>query len=266
MKKVFFLVLLCCLIVNPVFGTDVIKLATTTSTDNSGLLKALFPAFEKKYDVRVDVIAVGTGKAIKLGENGDVDVILVHARDAEDKFVADGFGVNRRDVMFNDFVILGPKNDPAKVKSAKNAADALKKIASSQFTFISRGDDSGTDKKEKALWKAAGIAPAGKWYNAVGQGMGATLQIANEKQGYTLADRGTYLAYLNKIDLAVVFEGDQAMFNPYGVIAVNPALYPDSNYLGAMQLIGWVTSVPGQKIIKDFQINGKPLFIPSAVK
>ncbi|MBU1026582.1 MAG: substrate-binding domain-containing protein, partial [Candidatus Margulisbacteria bacterium] len=235
-------------------------------TDNSGLLKVLLPPFEKKYDARVDVIAVGTGKAIKLGANGDVDIILVHARAAEDKFVNDGFGVNRRDVMFNDFIILGPKSDPAKVKSAKTVADALKKIARSKNVFVSRGDDSGTHKKEKLLWKSAKIEPKGSWYNAVGQGMGATLQIADEKQGYTMADRGTYLAYMKKIDFEIVYQGEESLYNPYGVIAVNPAVHAKSNYMGAMKLIAWLTSLDGQKIIKDFKINGKQLFIPLAVK
>ncbi|MFH1347532.1 MAG: substrate-binding domain-containing protein [Candidatus Margulisiibacteriota bacterium] len=266
MKRFFLLFLSLCLFITPVLAKNIIKLATTTSTDNSGLLKVLLPPFEKKYNTRVDVIAVGTGKAIKLGENGDVDVILVHARAAEDKFVADGFGVNRRDVMYNDFIILGPKDDPVEVKGSKDAAEALAKIAKAGAVFVSRGDDSGTHKKEKQLWQLAKIEPKGSWYNAAGQGMGACLQIADEKQGYVLADRGTSLAYMNKIDLEIIHQGDKDLFNPYGIIAVNPAMHQTSNYMGAMMLIGWLTSVDGQKIIKDFQVNGKQLFYPVAVK
>jgi tungstate transport system substrate-binding protein len=266
MKKFLSFVFVICLLISPTLAENVIKLATTTSTDNSGLLKVLLPPFEKKYNARVDVIAVGTGKAIKLGENGDVDVILVHAREAEDKFVNDGFGVNRRDVMYNDFIILGPKTDPAKVKGSADAASALKKIAQNEAVFVSRGDDSGTHKKELAIWQEANIEPKGSWYNAIGQGMGAALQVADEKQGYVLADRGTYLAYQNKIDLEIVHEGDESLFNPYGVIAVNPAVHSDSNYMGAMMLISWLTSVDGQNIIKGFNVNGKTLFEPTAIK
>ncbi|MBU0501744.1 MAG: substrate-binding domain-containing protein [bacterium] len=266
MKRLFTLLLLISLLLSPALAKDIIKLATTTSTDNSGLLKELLPSFEKKYDARVDVIAVGTGKAIKLGENGDVDVILVHARAAEDKFVGDGFGVNRRDVMYNDFVILGPASDPAGIKGAKNAVEALSKIAKAKAPFVSRGDNSGTHKKELEIWATAKIKPAGSWYNAAGQGMGACLQIADEKQGYVLTDRGTYLAYLNKVGLEIVCQGDKTLFNPYGVIAVNPAIQADSNYMGAMKLIAWLTSIEGQKIINEFQVNGKQLFYPVAVK
>lgn len=262
MTKLLVSILLICSLITPTLALNIIKLATTTSTDNSGLLKVILPPFEKKYNARVDVIAVGTGKAIKLGTNGDVDVILVHAREAEDIFVNDGFGVNRRDVMYNDFIILGPKTDPAKIKDSKSAATALKKIANKKSIFVARGDDSGTHKKEKSLWALAKIKPQGSWYNAVGQGMGATLQIADEKQGYVLADRGTYLAYLNKIDLEIIYEGDKTLYNPYGIIAINPSIYPSSNYMGAMMLIGWLTSVDGQKIISNYKVNGEQLFKP----
>lgn len=262
MNRFLLLFVFLCLSITPVLAKDVIKLATTTSTDNSGLLKVLLPPFEKKYNSRVDVIAVGTGKAIKLGANGDVDVILVHARQAEDKFVADGFGVNRRDVMFNDFIILSPKDDPAQIKGSADVIEALKKIADNKATFVSRGDDSGTHKKEKSLWVLAEIKPQGSWYNAAGQGMGACLQIADEKQGYVLADRGTYLAYMDKIDLVIAHEGDKDLFNPYGIIAINPTNYPTSNYMGAMMLIGWLTSIDGQKIISSYKVNGEQLFKP----
>ena len=243
-----------------------LKLATTTSTDNSGLLKVLLPPFEKMFDVRVDVIAVGTGKAIALGENGDVDIILVHARGAEDQFVAEGYGVNRRDVMYNDFIILGPSDDPAGVKGMKDAVAALKSISVKKAPFASRGDDSGTHKREKILWKASGIVPAGDWYMETGQGMGATLQVADEKRAYIISDRGTYLAYKDKIELEIMVQGDtERLANPYGVIAVNPAKYSHVSYINSMALIGWLTSVEGQKIIGNYKRFGELLFYPTAI-
>jgi tungstate transport system substrate-binding protein len=243
----------------------VIRLATTTSTDNSGLLAKLLPPFEQLTGTQVHVIAVGTGKALRMGQDGDADVVLVHARAAEDAFMAAGYGVNRRDVMYNDFVIVGPAADPAGIKGLKDAAAALERIASSQSVFVSRGDDSGTDKKEKALWKDAGIKPEGKWYREAGQGMGKVLQMAAELDAYTLADRGTWLAYTGKLPLTILTAGDTRLFNPYGIIAVNPERFPDINYLGAMSLIAWVTSPAGQAVIRDFTINGQPLFVPVAV-
>jgi len=256
------------LVITPGFAQDRLKMSTTTSTDNSGLLEVLLPPFEDAFNVRVDVIAVGTGKALKLGENGDVDVVFVHARAAEDKFVADGFGVNRRNVMYNDFVLVGPEEDPAKIKAVKTATEAFKKISGTQAQFISRGDDSGTHKKEKAIWAEAGITPEGKWYQEAGQGMGAVLTIANDKRAYTMSDRGTYLAFSDKVDLHVLSEGDPILYNPYGIIAVNPAKYPHANYTKAMALIGWVTSQKGQKIIKEFGKDkfGTPLFYPMVIK
>lgn len=237
-----------------------LKLSTTTSTDNSGLLDALLPAFEQKYDCKVDVIGVGTGKAIKLAVAGDVDVTMVHARSKEDKFVADGNGVNRRDVMYNDFVVLGPKNDPAGIKSAKTAAEVFAKLAAAKVKFVSRGDDSGTHTKEKALWKEAGVTPAGDWYVEAGQGMGNVITMANELQGYTISDRGTFVAYKDKVEQPVLFAGDPALFNPYGVIAVNPNLHPHVNYDLAMSFIAFLTGPEGQKIIAEFRKNGEPLF------
>ena len=248
------------------FGQERVKMATTTSTENSGLLDVLLPPFEKRLNAKVDVIAVGTGKALKLGENGDVDIVFVHARAAEDKFVKDGYGVNRRDVMYNDFIIIGPKDDPAGVKGMKDVAVALKQIASQKSPFASRGDDSGTHKKEKSLWKAAGMTPKGSWYMETGQGMGPTLQIADEKLAYTMTDRGTYLAYKGKIDLPILVEGDKRLFNPYGIIAVNPAKHAHANYVYAMALIGWVTSVEGQKIIANYKKFGEVLFQPTALR
>jgi tungstate transport system substrate-binding protein len=244
-----------------------LKISSTTSTDNSGLFEALNPAFEKRFHCRVDVIAVGTGKALKIGAAGDVDVVFVHARAAEDTFIADGFGVNRRDVMYNDFIIIGPKEDPAGIRGFKDVKKAFTAIAKKGALFISRGDDSGTHKKEKQLWKKSGIAPKGKWYAESGQGMGAVIQIANEKKAYAMADRGTYLAYSKKIDLVILCEGDTDLFNPYGIMAVNPAKVPSANYALAMAYIGWVTSQEGQKIIREFGVEkfGQPLFIPQAI-
>ena len=239
-----------------------LKLATTTSTDNSGLLQALLPPFEQSYNIKVDVIAVGTGKALTLGRNGDVDVVLVHAREAEDRFVHGGYGVNRRDVMYNDFVIVGPPNNPAGIRGSQKASQAFKKIAAVQALFISRGDDSGTHKKELSLWKVAEVAPGGAWYMETGQGMGASLQIANEKRGYVLADRGTYIAYRDKVTLEVLCEGDPVLHNPYGIIAVNPVRHPHVRYMESMMLIAWVTSPEGQRIIEGFKRDGKVLFFP----
>lgn len=265
MRTLVALLLFCCLF-SPAPALNIIKIATTTSTDNSGLLKILLPPFEKKYNMRVDVIAVGTGKALKLGENGDVDVVLAHDPEAEELFIDNGFGVNRRHVMYNDFVILGPGHDPAKVSGSPDIKTVFTKIYDRRSFFVSRGDFSGTHIKEKAIWQKADIKPKGKWYISAGQGMGETLQIANEKQGYVLADRGTYLTYKNKIDLKLLFEGDKFLYNPYTAIAVNPAKHRHVNYVGAMLLIGWLTSVDGQRIISDFRVRGEQLFKPMAVK
>jgi len=244
----------------------VLRLATTTSTENSGLLKSLLPAFEKSSGYKVHVIAVGTGKALRMGQDGDVDVVMVHARTDEDKFVAAGYGINRRDLMYNDFVIVGPKRDPAGIGAVKDPAAALARIAAKEAAFISRGDESGTYKKEQALWQAADTRPQGKWYRSIGQGMEQALQIASEMQGYTLADRGTWLALRNKLDLDLLVQGDNRLFNPYGVIAVNPARYPDVNYQGAMAFIAWLTSPEGQDQIAAFKIDGDSLFFPDAIQ
>jgi len=253
-------VLLLTILAAPAFAIEHLRLATTTSTENSGLLAVLLPPFESANDCKVDVIAVGTGKALKLGETGDVDVVLVHARAAEDKFVAAGFGVDRRDIMYNDFVIIGPPADPAGIAGAKDAAAALKKIAAAKTTFVSRGDDSGTDKMEKQLWKVAGIKPAGAWYLEAGRGMGEVITMANERQGYTLTDRATYLAYQSKTDLKIAVEGDVSLFNPYGVIMVNPAKHPHVKVELAKKFIDFLTSKQGQSLITGFKINGKQLF------
>ncbi len=241
-------------------------MSTTTSTENSGLLAVLLPPFEKRCGCKVDVIAVGTGKSLKLGEAGDVDVVFVHARDLEDRFVEAGHGVNRRDVMYNDFVLLGPPGDPAGIRGAGSAAEAMKKIAAAGSTFVSRGDESGTHQREKELWRAAGIAPMGKWYLQAGQGMGEVIHMADQMRGYALADRGTYIAYRKKTDLAVLNEGDPGLRNPYGVIAVNPAKHPHVKFGLAMKFIDFVTAEEGRRIIAEFRVDGEPLFFVPAAK
>ncbi|MFQ5995859.1 MAG: substrate-binding domain-containing protein [Acidiferrobacterales bacterium] len=243
-----------------------IRLATTTSTENSGLLRVLLPPFEQRTGYTVHVIAVGTGKALRMARDGNVDVVMVHAPKAERAFIAAGHGVNRRDLMYNDFIIVGPANDPARISGTADVAAALSRIATKGGLFVSRGDDSGTHKKELELWAASNAKLATPWYREVGQGMGRTLQIASELEAYTLADRGTWLAMGDKLSLEVLVEGDARLFNPYGIIAVNPARYPDANYPGAMALIAWLTSVAGQAIVRDFEIDGQSLFKPLAVK
>jgi tungstate transport system substrate-binding protein len=243
----------------------VVKLATTTSTVASGLLDYLLPKFEAKCSCKVNVIAVGTGKALKLGEDGNVDVVLVHARASEDAFVAAGHGVDRRDVMYNDFVLIGPNNDPASIKGEKDVLAAMKKIADTKWKFVSRGDDSGTDQMEKSYWKALNLQPAGqRWYYSAGQGMGEVLMMSGEMRAYTLTDRGTYITFKDKIGLPILMQGDARMFNPYGIIGVNPKKYPKTNYQGATELINWITSPEGQKFIGEFKVGGEQLFVPSA--
>lgn len=268
MKRMLFFAFIILLLISLTASAEIrLKLGTTTSVDNTGLLKVLLPPFEKMFDARVDVIAVGTGKAMELGKNGDVDVILVHAKEAEEQFIKEGSGVNRRDVMFNDFIILGPPNDPAGIRGMKDAVSAMKKIAGKKSLFVSRGDNSGTHQKEKSIWQQAKIQPSGKWYMEAGQGMEATLQIAHEKRAYVLSDRGTYLAYKSKTDMQILVEGDLARLgNPYSIIAVNPAKYKHINYVYAMALIGWVTSVEGQKIIGNLKSqSGEVMFHPTAI-
>ena len=238
-------------------ATTRLKLATTTSTENSGLLQLLLPPFEKAHACQVDVIAVGTGKALKLAEAGDVDVVMVHARKKEEAFVATGLGVERRELMYNDFVLLGPVDDPAGSRGVKDASRALQKIASAQAPFVSRGDQSGTHTKELELWQAAEVLPAGAWYLETGRGMGEVITMANERQGYTL---GTYIAYRDKIDLQIMVEGDKRLFNPYGVMAVNQKKHPHVKYDLALAFIDYLTSREGQKIISEYRKNGETLF------
>ncbi len=252
--------LLCILLVSQALAVEHLRLATTTSTDNSGLLTVLLPPFEQANNCKVDVIAVGTGKAIKLGENGDVDVILVHARSKEDKFVADGFGVDRRDVMYNDFVILGPGEDPAEIKGLSDAAAAMAQIAAAGTPFVSRGDDSGTHTREKQLWKAARVTPAGSWYLEAGRGMGEVIIMAGERQGYTLSDRGTYLAFKEKTPLRIAVEGDARLFNPYGVIIVNPQRHPHVKTALSEKFLDYLTGKQARDLISAFRKGGEQLF------
>ncbi len=245
-----------------------IRCASTTSTQNSGLFDYLLPQFEKQTGIHVDVVAVGTGAAIEIGKRGDADVVLVHAKPLELKAVQEGYFVNRHDVMYNDFVIVGPPNDPAKLKGLKSAAEAFKKIAASKSPFISRGDKSGTNIKELAIWKAMGIDPKGqKWYLEAGQGMAKTLRVASEKRAYTLTDRGTWLAIKDKdkLELALLLEGDPPLFNQYGVMAVNPAKHKGVKYKEAMVLVNWLISPEGQQTIASYKDkHGNKLFVPDA--
>jgi tungstate transport system substrate-binding protein len=254
------LLLLVVLTALPAGAEERLRMSTTTSTENSGLLSVLLPPFEKKFDCKVDVVAVGTGKALKLGEAGDVDVVFVHARSLEDKFVANGFGVNRRNVMYNDFVLLGPRDDPAGAGKAKSATDAYRAIAAKGIPFISRGDESGTHQKEKEIWASAGVVPRGAWYIEAGQGMGEVITMATEKRGYTLSDRGTYIAFRKKTDLVVVRQGDKNLWNPYGIIAVNPKKHAHVKFDLAMKFIDFVTGPEGQSLIAGFKVDGEPLF------
>ncbi len=242
-----------------------LRLAVTTSTENSGLLDYLMPLFEEETGISVDTIATGTGKALKLGEKGDVDVVLVHAPAAEEAFVAAGFGINRRAVMYNDFLVVGPRNDPAGLMGLKSAEEAFVVLRHGEFPFVSRGDDSGTHRKEKELWESAGVKPSGRWYLETGQGMATTLRVADEKRAYCLVDRATYLALRRKIVLEVCFEGGQELLNSYGVIAVNPGRHRHVKYREAMRLIEWMTSPAGQKSISEFKIEGKRVFHPVAL-
>lgn len=243
-------------------------LATTTSTYDSGLLDYIIPDFEGKYNAEVDEIAVGTGQALALGESGDADVLLVHAREREDAFVESGHGLIRYDVMYNDFVIVGPEDDPAGILGMENAADAFAQIAGTESLFVSRGDDSGTHTKEKAIWEAAGINPDdnGDWYNSAGQSMGAVLTMSNELQAYTLSDRATYLAQVEEgLLLQIVVEGDPILFNPYGVIPVNPEMHPDINAELGQAFAHWITAPETQDLIASFEVNGNQLFTPDSV-
>jgi tungstate transport system substrate-binding protein len=263
MKSILTLIMaasLCVAFTLPALATEHLRLATTTSTENSGLLSVLLPPFEQTNNCQIDVIAVGTGKAIKLGESGDVDVVMVHARSKEDKFIADGYGVDRRDVMYNDFVVLGPVSDPAGVKQTTDIASAMATIAQHQATFVSRGDDSGTHSREKQLWRAANVIPDGDWYLEAGRGMGEVIIMAGERKGYTLSDRGTYLAFSGKTELKIVSQGDSQLFNPYGVIMVNPLKHPHVKDELAQKFLNFLVSDQAKALINGYRRNGEQLF------
>jgi tungstate transport system substrate-binding protein len=244
-----------------------IILQSTTSTANSGLYDYILPKFTEKTGIRVNVVAVGTGQAIKNARNGDGDVLLVHAKPAEEQFVAEGWGVERFDVMYNDFIIVGPPLDPAGVGEARDAAAALNKIADSKAIFASRGDDSGTHKKEQALWKTAGVDPgeaSGQWYRETGSGMGATLNAAVGMGAYTMTDRGTWISFKNKGDYKILVEGDPGLFNQYGVILVNPGKHPRVKAEAGQKFIDWILSDEGQAAIAGYTLEGEQLFFPNA--
>lgn len=249
---------------------ETLTLTTTTSTYDTGLLDEVNSEFQDMYDVTVDAVAQGTGAALETARSGDSDVVMVHARSLEDEFMREGYGINRRDLMFNDFVIVGPESDPAGINGMESATDALAAIAESGSTFLSRGDNSGTHTKELALWEAAGVEPGGDWYRETGQGMGAVLNMSSEQGAYTLADRGTYLSQQSEISLVIHVQGPieggpEILANPYGILAVNPGIHENVNYDLAMAYIGYVTSPGGQQVIEEYTANGEQLFFPEAV-
>ncbi len=267
MKRIQYTIYLLLLLklVQPVYAQQVLRLSTTTSTENSGLLDKLNPVFERLYDVSLHVIAVGTGKALRIGANGDVDVVLVHAPAAEMEYVKRGDFVARKAVMHNDFVIVGPPTDPANIAQAKTVQQALQKIAESSSVFISRGDDSGTHKKERYLWQQASVDPTGTWYLSIGQGMGAALRIADQRQAYLLTDRGTWIAFSERLSLKLLYQGDKELFNPYHVMAVNPKKFQHNHYALATKYIEFLTGSEGQKLIAEFKKAGQQLFYPDAL-
>ncbi len=241
-----------------------ITLASTTSTQNSGLYDHVLPLFKAETGITVNVVAVGTGQAIKIAENGDADALLVHHRPSEDAFVSEGFGIERRDVMYNDYVIIGPKDDPAGVRAASNTSEALTAVANAKTLFISRGDDSGTHKKERELWATATLSPAGAWYREIGAGMGAALNMAAATDAYLMSDRGTWLSFGNRQNLTILFQGEPVLRNPYGLILVNPAKHPHVDVTSARRFADWMTSPKGQQAISDFRVENKQLFCPNA--
>ena len=252
---------------NLVFATDssVVRLATTTTTKSSGLLDVIVPAFERASGYRLKLTIVGTGRALRLGRLGKVDVVLVDDPRAEKEFVKNGWGVRRQQVMKNDFVLVGPANDPAGIKGMQSAGEALRKIAQSYSTFVSRGDDSGTNKKELRCWAKVGIEPASDWYYETGGTMGVTLKITSEKQGYTLVDRGTWLAFRSNLSLELLVEGDSDFDNFYGVIEINPERHPDVNFKGATVFSNWLMSPEGQRLIQELKVDGEQLYFPVTV-
>lgn len=249
---------------NAIAADRFITVASTTSTANSGLFDQILPMFQQETGIEVRVVAVGTGQAIRLARNGDADVLFVHHKPSEEKFVAEGFGVERFDVMYNDFVIVGPKSDPSDASAAGDLNAALQAIAAGGAPFASRGDDSGTHKRERSLWKQAGVEPGEDWYRETGSGMGATLNIAAGMGAYSLTDRATWLAFENKADLAILFEGDKNLFNQYGIIAVSPEKFPHVKIDDAQAFVDWVISETGQAAIGAYKRAGEQLFFPNA--
>lgn len=244
-----------------------ITVSSTTSTENSGLFAHILPLFEATSGIKVRVVAVGTGQAIRMAQKGDADVLFVHHRPSEEKFVAEGYGLRRYDVMYNDFVVVGPKQDPAGVAGLKDVAGAFQKIAQAKALFASRGDDSGTHKKERGLWRAAGVdvaAASGTWYRETGSGMGATLNTAAAMSAYAISDRATWVAFANKKDLEILVEGDERLFNPYGVIQVNPERFPHVKAELGQAFVDWLVSASGQDAIESYRRDGQQLFYPSA--
>jgi len=274
MKKLFMsvlagLTLALTMAVNPAASEDSIIVQSTTSTQNSGLYDHILPMFEDETGIQVNVVAVGTGQALENGRRGDGDVLLVHARPAEEKFVAEGYGVERYDVMYNDFVIVGPADDPAGVKGMDDAPAALAQIAEEEAVFASRGDDSGTHKKEMSLWEGADVDPteaSGTWYRETGSGMGATLNTGTGMDAYVMTDRATWISFNNKQDHKILVEGDEALFNQYGIIMVNPEKHLNVNVDAARTFIDWILSDEGQSAIASFEVRGQQLFTPNAKK
>ena len=249
---------------------ETLTLTTTTSTYDTGLLDEINAAFTDRYGVEVEAVAQGTGAALETGRAGDSDVVMVHARSLEDDFIRDGYGVNRRDLMYNDFIIVGPEDDPAGIDGMEEATEAFRAIADTGSTFISRGDNSGTHTKELAIWDASGVEPGGEWYREAGSGMGEVLNQANQTPGYTLADRGTFISQRSELDISIRVEGPieggpELLANPYGIVAVNPGVHENANYDLAMSYIGFITSREGQEIIREYTVEGEQLFFPEAV-
>lgn len=257
------LIALLMLIATPL-QAETMKLAVTTSFHNSGLSDVLLPAIAQDTGLEVQLLVVGTGQALRLGQAGDVDAILVHSKAAEEAFVAAGYGTHRREIMYNDFVFIGPASDPAQVAQAETAAVALQAIAQSQSAFVSRGDDSGTHKKELSLWAEAGVPPEGAWYKAVGAGMGASLNTASGLDAYIMSDRASWLNFNNKGDLALLFSGDPALFNQYAYLPVNPKRHPHVKGEAALALEAWLTSLKAATLINGYMIDGEPLFVFNA--
>lgn len=263
MRALLFAVVVFCWAV-PMAAQTLITLASTTSTQNSGLYDYLLPRFTEASGIQVNVVAVGTGQAIKIAENGDADALLVHHRSSEDAFVTAGFGIERKDVMYNDYVLVGPKHDPAGLTDKSTLAGAMRALAAQEPLFVSRGDDSGTHKKEREFWANAQVSPGGPWYREIGAGMGAALNMAAAVDAYVLSDRGTWLSFGNKQNLKILYEGEPVMRNPYGIILVNPERHPHVNIAAARRFSEWITSPQGQQVISSFRVDNAQLFCPNA--